>query len=220
MSSQLALYNKALLLCGERSLSTVSDAVESRRLLDVVWNNGGVNECLSEAQWNFAMRAVEITYDTSITTSFGYSRAFGIPTDFVVLSAMCSDERFRSPVLGYVEEAGYWYSDYDTMYVRYVSNDVSYGGDLSAWPAPFDDFAAAHFATKIVRKLTDDQTTISQFINLQAPSRTIRGQALKEAKSRNAMGNPTQMIAQGNWTKSRLSGGRRRDNGSYSNLTG
>ena len=60
MASKLILYNDALLLAGERSLANLSEDTEPRRLLDQVWNNGGVNLCLEEAQWEFAMRTVRV----------------------------------------------------------------------------------------------------------------------------------------------------------------
>ena len=53
-------------------------------MLDIVFDNGGYDECLSEGQWNFAMRAVQIDYDTNITPSFGYKRAFTKPSDWIL----------------------------------------------------------------------------------------------------------------------------------------
>ena len=58
MTDRLSLYNDALLLCGERALTSLSEDREPRRLLDQIWNSGGVNVCLAEGQWFFAMRAL------------------------------------------------------------------------------------------------------------------------------------------------------------------
>ena len=55
-ATRLSLYNDALLSVGQAPLATLTDNVEGRNLLDQVWNNGGVNLCLEEAQWEFAMR--------------------------------------------------------------------------------------------------------------------------------------------------------------------
>jgi len=216
LTSRLTLYNDALLLCGERSLDTLNDNVEPRRLLDQVWNSNAVDACLEEAQWEFAMRTIRIDYDPGITPDFGYRRAFDKPTDWILTSAIASDEYFRAPLTRYVDETGYWFADEDLIYVRYVSNDSSYGADLSLWPASFTDFVAAHLASKIILKLSKDEAKLSLFINPQNPQHSIRGRALTQAKSRCAMSGPVQFPVAGDWAKSRTVGANRGDRGTRS----
>jgi len=220
-ASRLSIYNDALLMAGERPLSSLTESVETRRMLDQVWNNGGVNLCLEEAQWEFAMRTIRIDYDPGIEPDFGYRHAFDKPTDWIITSAFCSDEYFKVPILRYVDETGYWYCDYDTVYVRYVSNDANYGNDLSIWPRTFAEFVSAHFASKIILKLTNDQARLALFINPQNELHSIRGRALLKAKSKCAMSGPTQMPATGSWINARARGSNRWDGGNTSgNLTG
>lgn len=216
-TTRLQLYNDALLLLGERDLASLTVNEKARSLLDHVWNNGGVDACLEEGQWEFAMRTIQIDYDPGIAPSYGYNRAFDKPTDWILTSAVCSDEFFRVPVRRYFDEAGYWYSDLDTLYVRYVSNDSTYGNNLGKWPQSFVQFVAAHFASKIVLQLTADENKVRLFINPDNPEHSIRGRALLNAKARCAMASPTQASAQGLWTLSRTRGVNRRDGG---NLTG
>jgi hypothetical protein len=216
VTSRLSLYNDALLLVGERSLDTLNDNVEPRRLLDQAWNSDAVNACLEEAQWQFAMRTVQIDYDPGITPPFGYQYAFDKPTDWVLTSAVSNDEFFTTPVTRYVDEAGFWYCDINPLYVRYVSNDSSYGSDMSKWPRSFSDFVAAHLATKIVLKLTKDDGKLALFINPQNPQHSIRGRALLNAKSRCAMSGPVQFPATGDWSRSRTRGSNRGDHGNTS----
>lgn len=213
MTSRLSLYNDALLMAGERALASLTENVEPRLLLDQVWDNGGVDACLEEGQWMFAMRTVQIDYDPGMEPDFGYQRAFDKPEDWILTSAFCSDEFFKVPVLRYVDEAGFWFSDLDTIYVRYVSNDSSYGTDLSLWPQSFEEFVAAHFASKIILKITNDESRRRLFHNPENPKHSIRGRALLNAKSRCAMASPTSMLAQGMWSKSRTRGVNRRDGG-------
>lgn len=215
-TSRLSLYNDALLMAGERALATLSDDAESRRLLDQIWNNNGVDACLEEAQWAFAMRTIRIDYDPGIQPSYGYNRSFDKPTDWILTSAVCSDEFFRMPLLRYVDEAGFWFSDLDTIYVRYVSNDSNYGGNMALWPRTFTDFVAAHFASKIILKITNDEDRLKMFINPQNPEHSVRGRALLNAKSRSAMAGPTTMSATGNWSLARQRGVSRRDGGNTS----
>lgn len=215
-ADRLSLYNDALLLCGERALANLSVNEETRHLLDTVWNNNGVDGCLEEAQWEFAMRTIRIDYDTGITPDFGFRRAFDKPTDWILTSAVCQDEYCRVPLTRYVDEAGMWYADEDTIYVRYVSNDDAYGNNLALWPRSFTEFVAAHFASKIIVKTSSDQDKIRMFINPERPLHSVRGRALLQAKSRCAMSGPTQFMAQGSWSRSRTAGSSRGDRGSNS----
>ncbi len=212
-ATRLSLYNDALLLAGERTLASLTEANEPRRLLDQIWNNQGVDACLEEGQWMFAMRTIQIDYDPGIEPSYGYARGFDKPTDWMLTSAICSDEFFRVPVLRYFDESGFWYSDLDTLYIRYVSNDASYGADMSKWPPSFKDFVAAHFAAQLILKISNDESRLKLFVNPDKPLHSIRGRALLKAKSRCAMSGATSFEAQGQWSRSRTRGVARRDGG-------
>jgi len=213
MTDKLSLYNDALLLVGERFLASLTEEREPRRLLDQVWNSGGVKYCLEQGQWFFAMRTILIDYDPSIQPSYGYERAFLKPTDWVNTSSISSDEFFRTPLTQYVDEAGFWYASLDSLYVRYVSNDVNYGMNYSLWPDSFREFVAAHLASRIVIKLSNSEAERN---NIHA----LRKELLKNAKSRCAMAESTKFPAQGNWTKSRMRGGGRRGDGGNNNTSG
>lgn len=212
-TSKLEIYNAALTICGETHLSSLTESREPRRLLDQVWDNDGVDKCLEMAQWHFAMKTVRIDYDAGVTPDFGYRRAFSKPSDWVITSAVCSDEYFDVPLTRYIDEADYWYSDLDEIYVKYVSNDSAYGNDLSLWPASFTDFVAAHFASKIIMKLTADEKKRNSVIDWE-------NKMLKIAKSRSAMTGPQKFPAPGNFVTSRHRYGSRRDRGNRGNLIG
>lgn len=215
MATQLSIYNGALLLCGERSLASLTEEREPRRLLDQVWSNNGVRTCLEKGQWNFAMRAVQIDYDTSIEPDFGYARAFEKPSDWVLTSGLCSDEYFRAPLTQYWDEAGYWYADLDTLYVRYVSDDVLYGMNMNEWPDSFREYVEEFFASKVIRKITSSEAEEEKSF------RRLK-QKLLTAKSRAAMAEPTSFPARGTWSNARNRFPNRRDggNGNSGNLIG
>lgn len=206
MPTQLDLYNKALLYCGERFLGSLTEAREPRRLLDHVWATGGVRACLERGQWNFAMRTVQLDYDTGVEPTFGYNRAFKKPDDWVLTSAVCSDEFFRVPLLQYVDEAGYWYATQDTIYVRYVSDDAAYGMNLGKWPESFLEYVGCYFGSKIILKLSNSQDELKR---LQDTSKAL----LEEAKSASAMADPTSFPARGAWGLARNRFPNRRDGG-------
>lgn len=212
-TTRILLYNDALTICGERHLASLTEDREPRRLLDHVWDNDGVKACLEAAQWKFAMRTVLIDYDLAISPDFGYQRAFAKPTDWCATSALCSDEFFNSPLTQYFDESSYWYAHLDQLYVRYVSNDTSYGGDLSKWSAKFSDYVAASFASKIVFKLTSDTDKRDTVIKWEE-------RQFQRAKSHDAMSDPTKFLPQGSWTSARQGGRSRRDRGNRGSLTG
>lgn len=222
-TTRLDLYNKALLLCGERFLSGLTESNEPRRLLDHVWSTGWIDACLEKGQWYFAMRTARIEVDADFTTpDFGYQNAFSKPSDWISTSAVCSDEYFRVPLNQYADEMNYWFADIDPLYVKIVSNDETYGGDLSLWPASFVEHAAAHGAAKIIGKLAGDKSEQKREL-FGPPGRSRDGlfeRSLNEAKNAAALTQPTQIPAQGSWSRARA--GRRgwRDGGSRGNLTG
>lgn len=206
MASQLGIYNGALLLCGERFLGSLTEEREPRRLLDHVWSENGVKTCLENGQWTFAMRSVQIDYDPSVEPDFGYSRAFQKPSDWVVTSSVCVDEFFRSPQTRYVDEAGYWYSDVDTLFVRFVSSGANYGMNLGAWPDSFTEYVKAHFASKIILKLSNSETEEERIYKLAEHLKRV-------AKNKSAMAEPTTFPARGTWSNSRNRFPNRRDGG-------
>src|SRR5688572_27983577 len=134
MASKLSLYNAALAVIGERKLASLTEARAPRRRLDTVWDDGGVKTCLQAGYWNWAMRAAELSYSPSITPAFGLRHAFDKPEDWVRTWLVSRDDRFTEELHGYEDEAAYWYADLDTIWVRYVSSDTSWGMDLSLWP--------------------------------------------------------------------------------------
>ena len=203
-TTRLNIYNNALLLCKERFLASLTEEVKARRLLDQVWDSNGVRYCLEQGQWQFAMRTQQIDYDPDTDSQFGYQYVFEKPTDWVLTSAMCSDERFTTPLTQYTDESGagvdYWTADITPIYVKYVSDDDQWGNDLSRWPASFCDYVSAYFASKIVLELTGSKDLIAAIIT---PRTGILDRAKLVAKSRAAMTQGTQYPATGSWIRSR-----------------
>lgn len=206
MPSKLSLYNGALLIVGERALASLSEARESRRLLDTVWDRPAVTDCLEKGLWNFATRSVEITEDPDVTPAFGHTYAFNRPTDLVRTVALCQDEQFSVPLTDYLAEGSYWYANITPIYVRYVSKDNAYGNDLSLWPGNFTRFVEAYLADGIVNRLTNDK---GEWQRVNA----VLYKALQEAKNTDAMEQPTVMPPPGTWVRSR----RGRDHGDRGN---
>lgn len=216
MTTRLEIYNNALILCGERQLSSLTESREPRHLLDLVWNDDGVDKCLAQGQWRFAIRSSRLDYDASVEPPWGYIRAFLKPSDWVITIGMASDEYFNSPLLLYVDEQDYWYADLDEIYIRYISNHADYGNNLGEWPATFADYVAAFFAYRIVHSLTNDKDRWRLVGDEMEKRKTT-------AKNKDAMADPTRFAAEGSWVQSRRGarrGGPFGDGGSSGSLTG
>jgi hypothetical protein len=212
MTSKIVVFNGALRMCGERKLASLTENREPRRLLDDEWADGAVDYCLGAGQWKFAKRTVEIASSVGNTPAFGYANAFEIPTDLIRTTALCSDERLDTPLLAYSTEQNFWFADVDPIYVSYVSNGASYGGDLSTWPPEFVLFVEAYLAGKIVTRLTQDKEQRKMTLSLEK-------KYLSEARSSDAMEGPTAFPPQGSWVSARL-GRSGRSRGSRSQLIG
>lgn len=205
MTTKLTLYNGALLVCEERPLSSVTEATEPRRLLDAVWDGGAVDYALEQGLWNFAMRAAQLDYESSLEPAFGFQYGFSLPDDWVQPAAVCSDEYFNEPLTRYVPEGEYLFADVPTIYVRYVSNDAAYGADFSRWPQTFVEYFQHYLASKIVGKLTSNRA-LKDALTTPIRRANLVQQKLTDAKSKDALAQPTQFLPEGSWSRSRRLG--------------
>ncbi len=204
-TSKLVVYCDALRLCRERKLATLTDNREARKLLDAAWGDGStygsVRRCLEAGQWTFATRTAQVDYSPSITPTFGYRYAFDQPTDMMRVTGIYGDEYCRVPLLEYTDERRYWYSDLQTIFVQYVSNDASYGGDLSLWSEMFAKFVAADLAHEIVGNLTQGDGAKAEVVKeWQYWS--------KQASGIDGMNKPTRHLPVGSWNRARGGGSR------------
>ena len=95
------------------------------------------------------------------------------------------------------------------MWVRFVSDDTDWGGDLSRWPGSFQNYAATYLAGQIVHRLTSDKERIA----LIHTRRTgLLDRSLKDARSKDAMKDSTKFLPIGSWVAAR---GRRARRGPF-----
>jgi hypothetical protein len=222
MTTRLKLYNHALRLCGHSRLASLSDGVEARHLLDDAWDDDFIWKVLESGLWNFAMRAQALTPETSVDPPFGYNNAFLKGSDWVRTAAVCDDEYFRSPLLDYQDETSYIFAELQEIWVRFVSNDSAYGSDLSKWPGSFQNYAAGYLAGEIIHKLTSDKERVAFLHGTDGRGGYIESM-LREARSQDAMEDPTRFLPTGTWVSSRGRGRRRGpfgDRGVTGSLTG
>ena len=167
---------------------------------------GIVKLALERGEWNFAIRAVAGIFSESVTPTFGFSRAYDKPIDMARLAALCPDEYFRVPLTNdqYVDEAGYWFADCGTLYIRYVSNDTSYGLNSTRWTEAFRDYLECDLAWGACERITNSGDKRDRMAR-------DRMAALKVAKSHDAMQEGVKFPPRGSWVKSRVGWGRGSD---------
>ena len=213
MTTRLALYNGALVsFLGAKPLDDLTDDRAERYALDDVWDRGAERAVLQMGQWNFAARSARLEYESSITPTYGYRYAFEKPSDFVRTIAVCSDEYYRYPLREYTDEIGYWWCDLTELYVRFVSDGNTYGGDLSAWPEDFATMAQAYLALRVCKAVS----AADKYDSLREEHKSL----LSTARSTDAMEQPSPRQPQGSWSRARLAGGAHNDFGSKSRLIG
>lgn len=216
-TSRLAIYNGALVRLGLRTIASLTVNEEGRRLLDDVWNDGGVQYCLEQGLWRFATRTQMLDYNASITPDFGYRRAFDKSSDWIATSAVCSDEYFQAPLLRYQDEQRLIYCDLDRIYVRFVSNAADWGMDLSIWPSSFTEYVKTYFAGRIANKATGDKELAAGFMKRGG----LVDQALLIAKNNDAQLDPPKFPPPGSWVAARRNRtGNWRDGGNRHSLIG
>ncbi len=209
--SKLSLYQGALLNLSVEKLSGISEDIEPRHVMDRVWDNQLRDRVLQMGQWNFATRAQKLDSSSSLTPSFGYQFGFTRPTDWIRTVGLTQDEYFGVPLTRYVDEAAVWYADIDPIYVRFISNDTSYGYDYSLWPPNFSEFVEYYMAYKTAGRIT------GQYDDEKLEKKMKK--ALLAAKSTDAMESPARFTPLGSWARSRQ-GRRRGDRGSRNRLLG
>lgn len=198
-ASKLSIYNAALRALSERRLSSESEDISIRYLLDDIWDDGLVRNCLEQGLWNFALRTVKVDYDPSFTASFGLRYQFGKPDDMARVSQICIDEYFKRPVLEIQQEGAYWYADYETLYIQYVSFGELYGADFAKWPEVFEEYVQLSMAEEACIALNKSNALLERIMRR-------RKEALKRAKSNDAMEDSTKFPPLGSWTLARYGG--------------
>lgn len=207
-SVKLTIYNEALRMLGERPLASISENVEPRRLLDAVYDANAIDTVLEKGQWKFALRPAALTFSPSVEPAFGYRYGFTQPTDMLRIANLCQDEKFKIPLLQYLDNGGVWFADLDTIYIRYVSNDAAFGSDLTLWTNTFCKYFSSYLALDIAPRLTQSENRIAV---LQKESQ----KRLTAALALDAMAEPTKELPMASWEQSRYGGSSGRGEGGW-----
>ncbi len=204
-TTKLEIYQRAILHCKQTPVTSLVEANEARRLCDVHY--AAVLQHLMESGfWTHAMRTAELVEDVGITP-VGYAYAFDLPADFVRRYVVSLSDTLDPPLdhlaggTAYRIEGGHLWADSTPIYLRYTSNDTSYGLDLTLWPERLTEAAATELAYRIAPKLTGSSELKKELFDLKAD-------ALGKANTYEALQQPAQTGRPGRWVTDRFSGHR------------
>ena len=198
MSTQLGIYNEVLLTLGARRINSLTQMDDQRVVIDDFYSSV-VALCLEQSFWKFASRSVQLDYDTGVTPAFGFTYAFAAPDDFVRTYLLSASPTFDPPLLDYQFEAGYWWANASTIYLRYISNDASYGLNLTSWPKSFEAYVVASLVTACRPRFPECPIPIEGLVKQQK-------NALLLARSKDAMNEPPRFPPTGSWVRARRYG--------------
>jgi hypothetical protein len=153
MASQLELYNAALAHLGPVRLSNLGEERPDRYELDQVYA-ATKQAMLERGIWYFALRSIEWFADPNVVTNFGQQYAFSFPSDYVRMRRLGIDETQDVEDWSYVREGQYYLSNYNTLYMTYVSNGSGYGANETRFSQLYADAFAAELAYRCALPVT------------------------------------------------------------------
>lgn len=198
MVDQLSLYNRALRHLKVRRLANLTEDVLARYELDAVYAE--VKQGLLEkAGWKFAIRTSQLTADPDIEPGFGLSYVYALPDDFVRWTAIAVDDMFNVEDAGFEEKNDLLYSNNNTLYVKYVSNDPDYGFNLGLFPDNYSELFGLELAERTCIPITKDDALLNAIERRKAT-------ALARAKNFDAIKDHVQFKPVGSLVAARAGG--------------
>lgn len=149
---KLTLYNNALLLLGQRKLSSLTEDRTPRHDLDLVWDLGADDYCLEIVKPVFSRLTDKLT-SSSTSTEHDLDNVFTLPSDYVTVVGVYSDAVLDQPVSRYIIEDDTLACNHATIYLRYVSN----GRALANWSPSFARVVAAYLAREVCIKISPER---------------------------------------------------------------
>lgn len=194
-ASRLSIYNGALRWLEEQKLASLTEQREPRRYMDDEFEENNLF-CLSDGNWNFAMRFVRMSPEKSILPNFGFNFVFKKPIDWNHTFQISGNEGFNPLLRLYNDQNGYWFANTATLYVKYISTDENYGLNMGMWTPAFVQFVEARLAWLVAPRLKQKQGLLERLDKLLKKVRD-------EAISTDSQDTPAQPLPFGTWTLAR-----------------
>ena len=149
---QLDVWNQALLLVGDRPLSSDTEDREARYRCQEIWKTAP-EFCVEQAKPTFARKGVTLTLTASATVAFGHTTA--LPADHAGLVGVYRNGDLSTPYSRYVVEGSNLLSDQTALFIRYVSN--ANATNLALWDTTFAELVIAYMAMKLAERFDPDK---------------------------------------------------------------
>lgn len=186
------IYNDALMILGlARIVSNTDDSLRKNQL-DIARDSEVVEAMLEDMAWQFGLETKESFFNPAIEPEFGQPRAHDKPADMHRLNGVWVDEYRQYPLVNYIDEGAFLYTDYETIYIEFVSNDFL--ADPAQWPSYFKRLLAARLAIDAGPSIPGSNMDNAKW---QYEDRR------QEALSTDAMRSPPTHLVQGSWSRSR-----------------
>jgi hypothetical protein len=151
--TQLSIYNAALIEVGTAALTTLSDNRDERTSLDVFYTDLDYpSGALETAKPRFACRTKQSTGSAS-AESVQLEYTHGLPADYLSLVAIYSDAELDQPISRYILDSAGIICDYETIYIRYVRNDIA----VASYSSLFVKYLSLLLAEAIAPKYASDR---------------------------------------------------------------
>lgn len=161
--SRLSLYNNALILLGERQLTSEYENRPARKVLDEIYGQEAVGACLELARPKFAQVTAKLATPAS-SSVHGFDYVYDLPADFLCIvqdprmpaggGEVYTDDVLQNRVERYLLEGETIATEIATnVYIRYVSNLIT----MSQWTPTFADLVSAYLARVGANRIAPDK---------------------------------------------------------------
>lgn len=192
MATKLGILNDALRAIGDLRLTSLTDDVEARYVLDDAWDEA-VLFCFTEGLWNFATKTEEITADDQLEPIPGFTYAFNKPDNWLRTITIAPTSLFTEEAV-YRDEGGKIYANIETLYIRFISSALADATGAAQWPTSFAKVVSAYLAQECAERISGSNTEGDR---LAAQYKAI----LASAKNKDALDQSKMILRPGNWVR-------------------
>lgn len=212
MATKLEIWNRALYHLGGRGrLETLTDDVEARYVFDAIWQFV-LGDALSRGDWHFATKTHTGVRNTAVTPIPGFFYTFDKPTDWARTLSFAHHDFFDDT---YAEDTSlrdegiYWYSIFETLFVRYISTDFTLDANIGLFPHSYVEYVSLLLARDACERITQSNSLHEKLI-------ALTDKQLRKAKSNNARNEKEAVIRLGSWAGALRGDADRRDDNAFS----
>jgi len=181
---KLSLYNNALTLLGQRTLTGLTEDREPRYILDGIYDLDAIKYCLEVVKPVFARKTVLLSSPV-VSTEHDLDSVHTLPSDYITITGVYSDAKLDQPISRYIIEGNTLACEYASIYLRYTSDD--HVTSFTNWSASFARVVAAYLGRESSSKLAPKQTEEINSLFLDRVESTIQIDKDREPENRSSV---------------------------------